>query len=213
MDKQLLGTIIEGLAVNEDWKKEIHSVWDNGGKTADQYTVVMKDGDALGLSDNPTHPQGFSQWDSGVRAGSHLGKKISFDKLPPKVKKHVEDRLKEAYESVKMNEGGKEIEWSFGLEDVFDHELKLFEQDVREGARRLTGKALGNQFNMILDNLINNGGLHDLLEQKNIDERNAVYTYVLMRMMLYFRGKSKYDANVESILSKADKANPPKVKM
>ncbi len=102
MYKSIFEKVYESTAkinmVVESWKKEIHSVWDNGGETADQYTIVLKDGDALALSDNPGHPQfGFSQWDSGVKAGNHLGKKISFDKLPPKVKKHAEEQLSDAY--------------------------------------------------------------------------------------------------------------------
>ena len=37
-------------------------VFDNEGDSFDRYTVINEDGDMLGLSDNPTHPQGFSQF-------------------------------------------------------------------------------------------------------------------------------------------------------
>jgi hypothetical protein len=78
-------------------------VYDNGGETADRYTVVPqgpdyreRNGDQmmLGLSSNPTSPQGVSQWSSG-QEGPHLGKKIPFNKLPPEIQKHVLRRLSE----------------------------------------------------------------------------------------------------------------------
>lgn len=40
----------------------IFRITDNGGKTCDRYTVVLSDGDYLGMSGIPEHPQGFSQW-------------------------------------------------------------------------------------------------------------------------------------------------------
>jgi hypothetical protein len=45
--------------------KDVKSIWDNEGKTLDRYTVVLKEEHSpgnllmLGLSTNPTHPQGF----------------------------------------------------------------------------------------------------------------------------------------------------------
>ncbi len=92
----------EESLVNEDWKVDLHSVWDNEGDTIDRYSVVLKDGNFLSLSDDPGHPQGFSQWGHGVKPGPHLGKKISFDKLPPKVKAHVNMRMMD--ESAETNE-------------------------------------------------------------------------------------------------------------
>jgi len=83
----------------------IVAVYDNDGETFDRYTVVFVDKDAktgfhdmLGLSSNPTSPQGFSQWTSGqwTKGGTnaHLGKRIKFTDLPGNVQKHVFDRLK-----------------------------------------------------------------------------------------------------------------------
>ena len=69
--------------------KFIKAVYDNGGKTIDRYTIVLPDGDGcLSLSDDPNSPQGFSQFGECVE-GSHLGKKISWNKLP----KNVRDSL------------------------------------------------------------------------------------------------------------------------
>ena len=48
--------------------------------------------DCLGLSDNPTHPQGFSQFCMG-EPGPHNGQKINFSDLPAKIRAHVRERL------------------------------------------------------------------------------------------------------------------------
>lgn len=63
-------------------------VYDNGGKTADRYTVVYldfpaKDGcyEAVGMSAAPFHPQGFCQHTEAL-PGEHLGAEIGFADLP-----------------------------------------------------------------------------------------------------------------------------------
>jgi len=80
---------------------DIKAIYDNGGETLDRYTVVLNShdmnsdpqfNDALGLSDNPTHPQGFSQFTSAMD-GDHLGKRIRFDQLPMNIRQHITDRL------------------------------------------------------------------------------------------------------------------------
>ena len=78
--------------------------YDNGGKTADRYTIVptgpewpSRPGthgplhDALGCSEDPTSPQGFSQWGEAV-LGAHLGASIGFDSLPAHVQAHARTR-------------------------------------------------------------------------------------------------------------------------
>lgn len=62
--------------------------YDNGGKTADRYTVIyMKERQrdatyaARGMSENPSHPQGVGQFTSAT-PGSHLGQRVKFDALP-----------------------------------------------------------------------------------------------------------------------------------
>lgn len=75
---------------------KVRSVWDNMGATFDRYTVVFNEHwnhtktthEALGLSGNPTHPQGFSQFVPAVE-GEHLGKRIAFEDLPEDIQKHV----------------------------------------------------------------------------------------------------------------------------
>ena len=86
---------VQGDKNEENILDEVSSVWDNGGESLDRYTIVLSDGEALGMSDNPTSPVGFSQYLGKVEVGEHLGKEISVNDLPSNVKKHLEDRLSE----------------------------------------------------------------------------------------------------------------------
>ena len=46
----------------------------------------------IAMSNNPNHPQGISQFTSGVD-GPHLGKKIPWDDVPLHIRQHVISRL------------------------------------------------------------------------------------------------------------------------
>ena len=48
----------------------------------------------IGMSDNPTDPQGFSQFSEG-REGSHLGKKIPWLEIPKNIRNHILARIKD----------------------------------------------------------------------------------------------------------------------
>lgn len=86
-------TVLAAHVIKEYHDKFTHTdccFYDNGGQTFDRYTVVYGfDKDfrnpgrvtMRGMSENPTHPQGFGQLCEGVD-GSHLGKPISFHHLP-----------------------------------------------------------------------------------------------------------------------------------
>ena len=77
--------------------------YDNGGETADRYTVVFTghyrhktNGSQwhLGMSADPFHPQGIgmhgeSKTSIDTPTYSHLGKKVKFETLPEKVKECV----------------------------------------------------------------------------------------------------------------------------
>lgn len=64
-------------------------IYDNGGETFDRYTVIYMDDlcpytslyTARGMSENPSHPQGFGQI-CEAEPGEHLGKEIDFTDLP-----------------------------------------------------------------------------------------------------------------------------------
>lgn len=65
------------------------SIYDNGGKTFDRFSVIFKNErernglyGCRGMSEHPFHPQGFGQWCMAM-PGRHLGKKIVFSGLPP----------------------------------------------------------------------------------------------------------------------------------
>jgi hypothetical protein len=79
--------------------------YDNGGRSADRYTVVYSGkpyatGQYVGMSENPFHPQGVGMHGEsrqpidnrgyGQKGGyAHLGKSITFDDLPPDCQKLV----------------------------------------------------------------------------------------------------------------------------
>jgi hypothetical protein len=76
-------------------------IYDNGGKTADRYTVVYmtereRDGTyaAVGMSEQPFHPQGFGQHCTAM-PGPHLGKRIPFAALPLDCQRLVRQDLQE----------------------------------------------------------------------------------------------------------------------
>ncbi len=46
--------------------KELLIVFDNGGETIDRYTIILKDGDVYGASENPFHPLGFGQFNHNI---------------------------------------------------------------------------------------------------------------------------------------------------
>ena len=81
---------------------KIHSVYDNGGETADRFTVYYggrgtinhRNGLRLmvGMSDAPFHPQGFGQHGEGM-PGRHNGRRIRFDDLPADCRRLVEADL------------------------------------------------------------------------------------------------------------------------
>jgi len=41
--------------------KTVKAIFDNGGATADRYTVIFSDGDMIAASTQPFHPQGIGQ--------------------------------------------------------------------------------------------------------------------------------------------------------
>lgn len=75
----------------------VFRVFDNEGETVDRYTVFLAndpDFGSLGLSDEPDHPQGFSQWgDFDIDQVESTNTEISFADLPDNVQDHVVDRF------------------------------------------------------------------------------------------------------------------------
>lgn len=69
-------------------------VYDNGGETADRYTVII-DNNVYLMSDNPLSPQGVNQY-NGKLANAPLartGERIVVESLPEQVQKAIQDRV------------------------------------------------------------------------------------------------------------------------
>jgi hypothetical protein len=89
-------------------KKNIR-IFDNGGKTADRYSVIYLDEPqgsgqygtlyaGVGMSSNPFHPQGVGMHGEFL-PGKHLGKKIAFSVLPADCQKLVLTDLRDSAET------------------------------------------------------------------------------------------------------------------
>lgn len=81
-------------------KRKVCRIFDNGGATADRYTVAFKgyrverDGMVypyLACNENPFSPLGFGQHGESrdFLTGKHLGKRVAFDLLPDQVQKFI----------------------------------------------------------------------------------------------------------------------------
>lgn len=75
--------------------------YDNGGKTADRYTVVFIDCPensglyaAVGMNDEPFHPQGIGMHVTAM-PGEHLGRRVKLAELPEDCQKLVRGDLNE----------------------------------------------------------------------------------------------------------------------
>lgn len=80
------------------------AVFDNKGKTADRYTVMFggslwapdmgRNVFYLGMSDAPTHPQGFSMWGECPASWRPHHEQIRWLDLPEHIRNHVIARAK-----------------------------------------------------------------------------------------------------------------------
>jgi len=77
-------------------------IYDNGGKSADRYTLVVPSIDEpgkldmYGFNEDPYYPLGFGQYAGSYhRMGSysHLGKLIQFEDLPDQAQRYVRETL------------------------------------------------------------------------------------------------------------------------
>jgi len=127
-ERKFTGTIDDKpVAKNEGCPSEIVAIYDSPDFW-DRYTVVYgspfkKNGEdfyeCLGLSENPNHPQGFSQW-SECMMGDHLGKSIEWDELPDNVKDHIRSRFSEATNEAEDDEGEEDVVTNDQVAKEFD---------------------------------------------------------------------------------------------
>lgn len=82
-------------------KLKVIAIYDNGGKTADRYTVYFNFVEkntkppsymCMGMDEHPFHPQGIGMHCSG-QLGPHNGKRITLEQLPPDCQKAVRNEL------------------------------------------------------------------------------------------------------------------------
>lgn len=80
------------------------AIYDNGGRSADRYTVIFKDCpegcglfQCLGMNAFPFHPQGIAMHASAM-PGRLLGRRIAFADLPKDCQRAVEQDCKEPRE-------------------------------------------------------------------------------------------------------------------
>lgn len=93
--------LFDGLA---DLGEHLLRITDNGGATADRYTVYFADGSCLAMSENPSSPGGISEWLEGVspevahdavESGQEVD--LAVGDLPPGIAMHVLARLNAVY--------------------------------------------------------------------------------------------------------------------
>lgn len=85
-----------------DAPEYVLACYDNGGKTADRYTVLIggtlteptvaaaRRVEFLGMSDAPTHPQGFSQWGECQAFDRKVhGRHIRWADFPAHIRSHI----------------------------------------------------------------------------------------------------------------------------
>lgn len=73
-------------------------IFDNGGKTADRFTLINSDGDVFGFDEHPFYPLGFGQYCGNVsewksKSTGHLGKRITISQLSEQAKTFIEERI------------------------------------------------------------------------------------------------------------------------
>ena len=71
----------------------ITSIWDNGGETADRYTIVFNDNSYLAVGDDPDGMYGFSQWGHSAVTPIRGSHRIFEQHLPPDVWEHIQRRM------------------------------------------------------------------------------------------------------------------------
>ncbi len=79
-----------------------YTIYDNGGKTVDRYTMRLQDNDVWGFNETPFHPQGFGQYGGAIermRSYKHLGKRIDKAALPEQARQFVTQVLQSLTES------------------------------------------------------------------------------------------------------------------
>ena len=88
----------------DDLKPFIFRITDNGGESADRYTVITNDGDYYAMSGAPFHPQGVGMTGEGIdvqgvaeRVEAGVERDIRWHDLPADCQRCVHDGLNMGY--------------------------------------------------------------------------------------------------------------------
>lgn len=79
-------------------------VYDNGGETADRYTVII-DNNVYLMSDNLLSPQGVNQYNGKLYDAplARTGERVVLESLPEDVQKAIEQRTTEGKYTLTLN--------------------------------------------------------------------------------------------------------------
>lgn len=123
-----------------DLSDYLFRIVDNGGSSADRYTVAFSDGSYLALSGSPSHPQGVSQWGEDIDPSAmqdwvHDGEAVdlALGDLPPAIVKHILFR---------NNEGTADFLKSVEDRNPKDVARTRDDASVHEGLRDSFGKGI-----------------------------------------------------------------------
>lgn len=101
----------------DDLGEYVFRIVDNGGATADRYTILFSDGDALYLSGCPSHPQGVSLWAEGIdpkvlqdEVDANTAVDLGWGDLPENIRGHILARCNQGWKDyLERCEGGEAI--------------------------------------------------------------------------------------------------------
>jgi len=57
---------MENFKFNKEFEEGNILIWDNQGRTADNYTILIDKRYVFGMDDRPSHPQGFNQYSGDI---------------------------------------------------------------------------------------------------------------------------------------------------
>lgn len=124
----------------EDLSGYLFRIVDNGGSTADRYTVVFSDGSYIGMSGAPTHPQGVSMWGEDIDPATVEGwvengeaVDLALGDLPEDLIRHILDR---------NNEGLRDFLESVEAKDPVAVAPDRDSAEVNEGTSGCLGKGI-----------------------------------------------------------------------
>lgn len=122
----------------DDLKPFIFRITDNGGATADRFTIITCDGDYFGSSELPNHPQGFFQSGEGIdlqgveeRIEAGRERDLRWIDLPEAVQRAVMSSLNQGFEYWLEHPNAaasrdEARDWQGQWEDPFDNRTPIY---------------------------------------------------------------------------------------